>query len=87
MRFSISLERFYLPTVDPKKKKGFLFEMRSKLSWTAFRNNAVFLLFVIAFFCVNVGLFVARAIQFKDEFSFMEGKYLYILARSSGMVK
>ena len=74
-----SLERFYLPMASPAKAKSPFNELISKLSWTAFRNNTPFYLFIFAFFAVNIGLFVSRAIEFKDQNGF------YILARAAGI--
>jgi hypothetical protein len=44
------------------------------------KNNVPFVIFVLAYAIVNLGLFISRAIQYKDSNMF------YILARSCGII-
>ena len=46
--------------------------------WHYVKNNGPFLFFIIAYVIVNLGLFISRAIQYKDS------HIIYILARAAG---
>ena len=66
-----------LPEISKANKKH-ASKTIPKLSFSAVRNNAVFILFVSVYFIVNASLFISRAIYYKDEFT------LYMLARAAG---
>ncbi|EFX75389.1 hypothetical protein DAPPUDRAFT_323294 [Daphnia pulex] len=71
---SISLDRFLLPSPEKKTQRQPIF--KPMVSYV--KNNVPFVIFVLAYAIVNLGLFISRAIQYKDSNMF------YILARSCG---
>ncbi|KAL1130042.1 hypothetical protein AAG570_012985 [Ranatra chinensis] len=79
---SISIDRWLVP---PKPKTHHTSLLRKivalkpyQLSLPYIRNNYVYLIFAVAFFLVNLGLFVSRAIQYRHS------NYYVIFARACG---
>ena len=75
LSFKFSLDRFLLPSTENKTKPPTSF----KSFGSYVKNNVPFVIFILAYAIVNLGLFISRAIQYKDSNIF------YILARACGM--
>lgn len=77
---SISIDRWLvpLPTVPPKKPSTLFDRMPHQFTAPYVRNNYVFLSFLVVYIAINVGLFVSRAIQYRDHNGFV------IVARACG---
>lgn len=78
---SISIDRWLvpLPTVPAKKPSMLGFEqLPHQFTAPYVKNNYVFLSFLVAYVAINVGLFVSRAIQYRDHNGFV------IVARACG---
>jgi hypothetical protein len=73
--FKFSLDRFLLPSTENKTKPTTSFKSFGSYA----KNNLTFVIFIVAYAIVNLGLFISRAIQYKDSNIF------YILARACGM--
>ena len=73
--FKFSLDRFLLQSTENKTKPPT--SLKSFGSYV--KNNLTFVIFILAYAIVNLGLFISRAIQYKKENIF------YIVARACGM--
>ena len=73
--YKFSLDRFLIPSTSKVNE--------SRTSFKSFgsyvKNNVPFVIFILAYAIVNLGLFISRAIQYKKENIF------YIVARACGM--
>ncbi|CAH2251821.1 jg13788 [Pararge aegeria aegeria] len=81
---SISIDRWLVPP-NPKKEPSTLRHRLSKmkpyqLSLPYFKNNYVYLSYLFLFFTVNLGLFVARIVEYRDSNIFV------IFARACGLI-
>ncbi|XP_043204589.1 NADPH oxidase 5-like isoform X2 [Amphibalanus amphitrite] len=80
---SISIDRWLVPP-QPKKRTSFLKSLSDmvpyQFSLPYIRNNYVYLAFLFLFLAVNIGMFVARIVQFLDF------PVAYIIARACGYV-
>ncbi|KAI8423439.1 hypothetical protein MSG28_012572 [Choristoneura fumiferana] len=78
---SISIDRWLIPAPPPTHTslRHRLSALKPyQLSLPYFRNNYVFLLFTAAFFIINIGLFVARCVEYQGSHVFV------IMARACG---
>lgn len=79
---SYSIDRWLVPLpMEPAKRTSMHGRMPHQLTTPYLKNNYVFLTFLTAFVAVNVGLFVSRAIQYR------ESNIYVIFARACGMYK
>ena len=87
---SISIDRWLVPP-KPKKPHTLWQALQARAIPSQFtvpyiRNNAQFIIFSILVAVVNIGLFVARCVEFKDfkQWDGVNTNYWVILARASG---
>lgn len=76
----ISIDRWLVPLpIEPTKRMTIQSRMPHQLTAPYLKNNYVFLSFLSVFVAINVGLFVSRAIQYR------ESNIYVIIARACGM--
>lgn len=74
---SFSIDRWLIPLpVDSAKKKKK--PMPHQFTVPYFRNNYVFIVFTTIYIAINFGLFISRAIQYRESNGFV------IIARACG---
>lgn len=78
--FIFSIDRWLVPLpIEQTKKKTMKSRLPHQLTAPYMRNNYVFLSFLTIFVAINVGLFVSRAIEYRESNIFV------IIARACGM--
>lgn len=80
---SINVESWFLPT--PEKGKRFHLNklIPQRMTLPHILNNLVSVIFFLAFFVINIVLFITRALEFYDPINF---NLYYMIARASGII-
>lgn len=80
LSFVYSIDRWLVPLpIEPAKRVTMQSRIPHQLTRPYLKNNYVFLSFLSVFVAINVGLFVSRAIQYR------ESNIYVIIARACGM--